>query len=179
MSITITATVGSASANSFVTEAEAIAYVVTRLNAPSGWTTFAGSTCTESEKKALIEAQREINAMEFVGNKASADQALQWPRDVAPDPDSPTGWYYSSVVIPQRVKDAQMEYAWQFIKAGTTDIASADSEQGVILKTIGPITTQWESSHSRPTGLSRFPRVMALLRPLLAGSGASLRIVRG
>lgn len=177
MAIAIVATAGATNANSFVTEAEAIAYAATRLNAPSGWTTFEGTTCTESEKKALIEAQRELNAMTWVGARTSSTQALAWPRYGAPDPDNYD--QFDSTEIPQRVKDAQCEYAWQFIKAGTTDLASQDTNRGVIQKVVGPLSTSWESASARPTGLGRVPRVLALIRPLLSGSGSSVRVVRG
>ena len=177
MAIAIVATVGASNANSFCSEAEAVSYAATRLNAPSGWTTFEGTTCTESEKKALIEAQRDINVMMFHGNRTATDQALAWPRYSAPNPDSYD--YFDSTEIPQRVKDAQCELAWQYIKAGTTDLASMDATRGVIQEVVGPLSTTWESGASRPTGLARTPRVQALLKPLLSGSANSLRVVRG
>jgi len=180
MSITIVATAGSASANSFVTEAEAIAYVATRLNA-SAWTTVTGATCTESEKVALIESTREISAMTFKGSRTDSTQVLSWPRQWVENPDSPTGaWdFYASTAIPSRVKDATCELALQFLKAGTTDLAAVDPNAGVIEKTVDVLTTRWDG-YRRPTSLlGRFPSVARFLKPLLEASGFQSPVVRG
>lgn len=179
MAITIVATVGSASANSFVTEAEQIAYMATRLNA-SSWTTLTGATCTETEKAAMVEATRELSAMRWLGARVDSTQALSWPRAWVHNPDSPTAaWdYYSTTAIPQRIKDATMELAFQFLKAGTTDIAAVDGNAGVIEKTVDVITTRW-AEWARPQGFgARFPSVQRFILPLLERSGTSTRLVR-
>ena len=179
MSITIVATVGSATANSFVTEAEAIAYVATRLNA-SSWTTVTGATCTETEKAALIESTRELSALAWKGQRVDSTQVLSWPRQWVENPDSPVGaWdFYATTVIPQRVKDAQCELALEFLKAGTTDVAALPSSDGVIQKTVDVLTTIWAEPHARVKGLARYPRVLALLRPLFENVGVT-PILRG
>jgi len=177
VAITIVATAGSATANSFCTEAEAITYVATRLNA-SAWTTASGSTCTEDEKKALCEATREISALFFLGTRATDTQALAWPRLYAPEPDNPNSDYYEDTEIPQRVKDAAAELAFQFLKAGTTDIAALDANLGVVENTIDVLTKRYQP-YQRPTGLARFPSVMRFLAPLLATTAGVTRLVRG
>lgn len=179
MTLTIVATAGSASANSFVTEAEVIAYVATRLNA-SSWTTVSGATCTETEKAALIESTRELSALTWKGSRVDSTQVLSWPRQWAENPDSPNGaWdYYATTAIPQRVKDATCELAFQFLKAGTTDLAAADANAGVIEKTVSVLTTRWQP-FQRPTGLARFPSVLRFIRPLLAASPGTVSVVRG
>ena len=184
MPITITATPGSATANSYATEAEFIARAATRLNVPSG-TTVTGSTCTETEKAALIEAQRELTVLPWAAQRFDSTQALAWPQRYALDPDAPsiTGLsdiaqlYFSDTEIPQRVKDAQIELAFEFIRSGTTDLAAADPNAGVIEKTVGPLTTRWQP-YQRPVGLGRFPRIVALVAPLLAVGAGSLEVVR-
>ena len=176
MTLTITATPGSASANSFLTETEQNAYMATRLNA-SVWTST-GVTCTETEKSAMIEAQRELNALCYVGLRVATTQVLAWPRWWAPNPDDPTLGYYDSTVIPQRVKDAQAELAFQFLKAGTTDVASLPTTIGIIQKTIDDLSTTY-SEYSQPTGLARYPRVMNVLGPLLEGTGSNAPVLRG
>jgi hypothetical protein len=67
----------------------------------------------------------------------------------------------------------------QFLTAGTTDISLPDSSQGVIEKTIGPLTTRWADPYLRATGLKRYPRVWNLLKPLLVVQGSSVPLVRG
>lgn len=179
MSITITATVGSASANSFVTELEQISYMATRLNA-SSWTSVSGTTCTEDEKKAMIEATRELSALAgraWVGTRVDGTQALSWPRTNAVNPD--TGFYYSTTEIPQRVKDATCELAFQFLKAGTTDLAAADSAAGIKSKTVDVLSTTYLDPRERPDGLARFPRVLGWVSPLSTPTSTTFPVVRG
>jgi hypothetical protein len=186
MSITIIATPGSATANSFVTEAEAIARAATRLNLPSSWVTVSGSTCTETEKAALIEATREITLALFQGQRVDATQVLSWPREFCVDPDAPlalgtatyVGYpYYANTVIPQRVKDATIELAFEFLKAGTADLAALDPKLAIKVETVDVLTTEYFAAGQRAQGLARFPRVANLLAPLLAAS-AGLPLVR-
>lgn len=170
MAVTVVETVGSASANSFVSVAEADAYLEARLNS-SLW---AG---TEPKKQAVIEATREISAMIWQGYRVTATQALSWPRANAPDPDAISDYvYFDTDVIPQRVKDATCELALEFLKAGTTDIAGTDKGAGVIEKTVDVLTTRWASP--TPGGLARYPRVMKLLAPLLGIGSGQVRLVR-
>lgn len=172
MSIMITATVGSASANSFVTEAEYIARMAARLNVPSG-TTVTGTDCTEDEKKALIEAAREFQMLPWIGWVADSTQALSWPRQYAVNPIQPyqipinAGYYYDTTEIPQLVKDAQIELAMEFLKAGTTDVAARDSTLDVSREKVDVLETDYVPQGQRAQGLARYPRVVALLMPLL------------
>ena len=88
MTISIDATSSSATANSYATEVEFIAYAATRLNVVSG-TTVSGSTCSEDEKKALIEAQREITYLPWQAQRTLDTQSLAWPQRYCLDPDAP------------------------------------------------------------------------------------------
>jgi len=178
--IVIVATPGAADANSFVAEAEAIAYAATRLNL-AGWQTTTGATATENEKKALIEATRELDRLRYVGHRASSTQRLSWPRVFAAVPDpaltahavdaAPLGIVtYGADEIPLALKEATIELAMEFLRAGTTDLAAYPQEADVIRKRVDVIETQWQPGR-RPLGLARFPRVLALIAPLLAGAG--------
>jgi hypothetical protein len=172
MAVTVVATVGSASANSFVTVTEADTYLESRLNSDL-W------TGTEPKKKAVIEATRDISAMSFQGNRTDATQALSWPRANAPDPDGTSDYdYFDDDEIPQRVKDATCELALEYLRAGTVDVASQDSKQNVIEKTIGPISTRYSDPSQRATGLSRYPRVMGKLSALLGIGSNQVRLTR-
>lgn len=184
MTLVIVATAGSADANSFVTEAEAIDYAATRLNLV-GWATVAGITATENEKRAMIEATRELNFLRYKGYRATSTQALNWPRVYAiNEEDAPFNellWiadqgyplYYTD--IPQRLKEATIELAFEFLRAGTTDISRLDTTAGIIRKKVDVLETEWEpGATSAYTGLARFPRVTNLISPLLADSGAGV-----
>lgn len=187
MSITIVATPGAADANSHVTADEMTAYCDARLNA-SVW------TAADDQLPALVEATRDLTTLAYVGDRGSATQALAWPRVWAPNPDAPTILvdptlyiqvgsaqliYYGETEIPRRVKDATCELALQYLKAGATDLAALDPKIGVLQKTVGPLSTTYAEPEKRAQGLARFPRVMALLAPLLAPSaGSGLTVVR-
>jgi hypothetical protein len=167
---TIVATVGSATANSFVTELEQITYMSGRLN-NSNWTTVTGSALTADENKALLEATIEIGSMVFLGERVDTTQALSWPRQNVTDPDSPTASYYSSTVMPERVKNATMELAFQYINSGTTDVAAIPSNDGIKRSKIDVLETEY-FEYGQPVGIGRYPRVMGFLSPLLASTGS-------
>lgn len=174
MAVTITATVGSASANSFVTLAEMSTYMEARLNSDAF-----DDAATDSQNRALVEATRWLSALRWGGYRTDSTQALSWPRQWAYDPDNPTQTYYDNDVIPQRVKDATMELAFQFLVGGTTDIASLDAEAALKRKKIDVLEWEYDTSQY-PQGLSRFPSVTKYITPLLGyGAGANFRIVRG
>lgn len=182
MPITIDATVGSATANSFVTEAEFIARAATRPDVPAG-TTVSGLTCTETEKAWLVEAQRELTLMPWIAGRVTSTQALAWPRLYAEDPDAPSilgqvsaaEFWFDDTEIPQRVKDAQIDLAIIFLTYRKNVLAVQDDTQGVIEKTLDVLTTRWQPNQ-RATGLSRYPRIIALIAPLL--DAGSLDVVR-
>lgn len=172
MPIDIVATVGAADANSFVTIAEADAYLAARLNS-SAW------TGTEPKKQAVVEATRELSAMAYLGNRVDAVQALSWPRFNARNPDGVSSLDVFAIdVLPQRVKDATCELALEFLKAGTTDLAALPATAGVIEKTVDVLTTRWAEPSQQAQGLARFPRVMKLIAPLLGVPAGQVRLTR-
>lgn len=178
MTITIDATVGGPSSNSFTDEATAIAFAATRLNL-TGWSTVDGASCTEDEKRALIEATRELGALIYQGYRASNTQSLAWPRYLALNPDlSGTESCYDPTVMPDRVINATCELAIAFLAAGTTDVAGADDTLGIIRKTVDVLTTEWAAPSQRLQGLARYPRVMRLISPLLAIGTGQVRLTR-
>lgn len=174
MALTIVATVGSASANSFVTLVEAAAYMEGRLNSDA-W----DNAGADEQNRALAEATREIDQFEFVGRRSDTTQVLAWPRQWAPNPDDPNYDYYAVDAIPQRVKNATMELAFQFLKAGTTDVAAQEASEGVIRKKVDVLETEYARPYERSHGLARFPRVMEWLAPLVVGSTVNRDLARG
>lgn len=175
MTITIDATVGGAAANSFVTAAEATAYLANRLNASTYWT----DGTLDDEHRALIEATRELSMRPWVGRRATTTQALSWPRQWVTDIDSPNQYYLSTTAIPQRVKDATCELALEFLKAGTTDVAALPSTDGIIEKTVDVLTTRWADPYQRKQGLARYPRVLTLIAPYLDSLAGTGQVRRG
>lgn len=179
MAVTIDPTAGGISANSLVTEAQAIAFANTRLNL-TGWTTIAGDTCTDNERRALIEATRQLSALVYRGVKATQEQALAWPRLLAPDPDAGAVYmiYFDASIIPQRIADATCELAIAFLAAGPTDIVAHDDTLDVVRDVTGPLETEYAQPSQRAQGLSRFPRVLRQIAPLLGVSAGQVRLTR-
>lgn len=238
MALIIVAVPTSATANSYATEAEFIAYAAARLNVVAG-TTVSGSTCSEAEKTALIEAARELTNALWKAQRTYLAQALAWPQRYALNPDAPaitgitdiaqlyfdaglletagafvvgtsytivtvgttsftaigasantvgvtftatgagsgTGTAAPSACLPTRVKNANIELALEFLKAGTTDLAVADPNAGIIEERIDVLNTRWEP-YQRPTGLARYPRVLAYIAPMLASYAGGLEVAR-
>lgn len=176
MPVTIDATAGGASANSFVTLTEAQAYADGRLN-ESLWE----AATTDKKNRALVEATRELSAKTWQGQRTTTTQALSWPRAWAPNPDIVFAGtpFFDSTIIPQRIKDATCELALQFIKAGSTDIAALDPTISVTEKTVGPLTTRYAEPYARARGLARFPSVIRYIRPMLSGLSNSAEVIRG
>jgi hypothetical protein len=183
MPLTVIATPGASDANSFVTIAEADAYVDAQMER-TGWPAAA-----DDKARALFAATSDISALMFVGTRTSDTQALSWPRIMAPNPDArnlqnwPFGvpsWditFYAQDVIPQRVKDATCELAYRYAVAGRPDTGVVPAEQNVIREKIDVIETEYSSPQTRAVGMGLYPRVAQWLRPLLK-SGSSLLVSR-
>lgn len=174
MAVTIVATAGSATANSFVTLAEAETYMDGRLNS----TAWSGDT-DANKNIALVEATRELDVMDYTGYRVTDTQALSWPRQWATDPDDPVTGYFDTDEIPTRLKNATCELAFQFLAAGTTDVAALDSATNVKRSKVDVLETEYFSSTETPKGLARYPRVLNYIRPLLANAGLTTPVVRG
>lgn len=185
-------TIGGATSNTFCTLVEATAYLSARLNA----TAFTGAVA-DSQNMALLEACRELSRLGcWKGRRVNATQALSWPRDYVPDPDNPdnegllvsgyedleepfsTITYYATTVMPTRVKEAQIELALEFLRAGTEDVAGLDPDTNIKSSVTDVLETVFVGQSQRASGLVRFPRVMALIGPLLEPTKTGLTMMR-
>jgi hypothetical protein len=178
MALLITATVGSATANSFITLVEYAAHMDGRLHASA----FQAAD-EEDRKKSLIEATRELSVLPWVGERTDDVQALAWPRDDALNPDAPLDVLgnvvdYDDDEIPDRIKRATSELAFEFLRAGTTDIASIDPGLNVKRRKVDVIEIEFVDVQDRAHRLARFPTVMREIMVLLAGGARSNEVVR-
>lgn len=122
MAVTLITTIGSSTANSFVTVADADAYFAGRPFS-TGWR----DEDTDNKAVFLKAACELMQDFQWLGSRVNPapTQALAWPRVNCPNPDQvPNDWgrnyAFNSDVIPQRVKDAQCEIA-EAIRAGGAD----------------------------------------------------------
>lgn len=174
------ATPGAADANSFATAAEYVAHVATRLHLPAG-VTVTGDTLTPTEERALLDAARDLDALPWPGVAVDAAQRLAWPRydegwGCVHNAALPESYYMGGALIPRRLKEAQIERALDYLRAGATDPMLPDADAGLIRKRVDVLESEWDPSTRRPQGwLAQSPRVAALLAPLLGSGNAVVR----
>ena len=117
MAITIDATAGGASANSYLTLSDANA-IVDGLVEDDDVTAWASAT-DDQKNRALYTAAQRIDRERFLGARATDTQSLQWPRTGVRKPDTYintyavgfpfriTTDYFTDTEIPDQVKKAQ------------------------------------------------------------------------
>lgn len=105
----IDSTVGGNSANSYISEAEAVAYFSGRLNADS----YTGATA-EVQERALRTATVFLDSrIRWIGDikDQTTPQSLAWPRVYDINADTPEDILVLGQAIPQDLKNAQAELA--------------------------------------------------------------------
>jgi hypothetical protein len=173
---TINATLSSASANSYVTLAEADAYFET-IPDSSTWTT----KTTDQKNRALISATRWIDSLNFYGDRCDNGQALKWPRN---------NWLIDRVelvcnVIPKEIKFATYELAREL--ANDTDaITNTQNDPDQLYKEVelGELRVQYTAGQANGVSNNVFdvyPWLQAYLGAYTIGGagGFQLRAFRG
>ena len=141
MAATIDATLQGASANSYVTLAEADAYFETVPDS-STWT----DKTDDQKNRALISATRWIDALSFYGDRCTETQALKWPReDYKVD-----GIKLVCTLIPQQVKVATYELARAFAN-DTDSITGTNGTSGLYDEVeLGELKVKYKDSSTTP-----------------------------
>ena len=117
MAITIVATAGSATANSYITlsDAEDLIDGLIKDDDVVAW----ASASTDDKNRALYTATQRIDRERFLGARVTDTQAMQWPRTGVRKPDTyintyAVGYpfrittdYFTDTEIPDQVKKAQ------------------------------------------------------------------------
>lgn len=174
---TIDATVGGASANSYLTEAEADTYHEERLY-NSRWV----ESDQDDKVRALVWATRLLDQFHWKGNPTSSGtQALKFPRTGIVDWDDED---VASNAIPNGIKWATAELAFQLIKDAELTEGSADDLRSV---SIGGIQVGMNASVLRGVapsirgggdGLAMIPNLARqYIKPFLA-KAHNARLVR-
>jgi len=121
MAVTIVATVGSATANSYITLDDANDLVDAMVS--SADVTKWGTGTDDTRNRALATATQRLDRERFLGARATDTQALQWPRTGVRKPDTYlntyavgfpfriTTDYYTDTEVPDQIKRAQVELA--------------------------------------------------------------------
>ena len=163
---------GKADANSYADVADGDAYHAGHLYA-TAWT---GATA-DNKAAALVMASRVIDAeFQFNGVKASATQALQWPRSDCRDPDAVTASggaaMVASNVVPKGVLDATCELARELL---TLDRTAAPPGEGLLSDWTSTAGKKYSKTDIRPI-LPRF--VQSLLSKYGSAMSRGSSVVR-
>lgn len=166
MALVLNAVPMSASANSYATLAEAVAYLEGRLNV-AAWTAAA----TGLREQALASATKAIDQREWDGCKTTTAQALEWPRLGLVDKN---GNEVDETTIPAFLRDATIEEALaQLQQPAGADGSGLAAFSSV---TVGPISVDVKGNGQSRQGLCA--AAMRLLARYMTGSGQP-RIMRG
>lgn len=171
--MSLDATIGGTSSNSYVTRVEADAYFADRLNSSANgdWTNDSAGVARGNtvKEQALVTATRRIDEEMFLGLKASSTQALKWPRVNVYDED---GLIFDSASIPERVKQAVYITALELLKV---DFISEDYLNNFAFFSAGNI--QFKQFTQQSAG--RLPaEAQRLLRFVMTSGSGGGRLVR-
>lgn len=140
MAATIDATLQGASANSYVTLAEADAYFET-VPHDEHWT---GSN--DAKNRVLITATRYLDNFEYYGTRCTTTQALKWPRkDYKVD-----GVEIKCTFIPQQVKDATFELAHALLHKGKALVGTTGTQGTYDQVELGDLKVKFKESSQTP-----------------------------
>lgn len=169
------ATIGGASATSYLDVATAQAYFDGRLNVQA-WT----DAGVADRQKALQTATARLEQERWLGTKASFTQALAWPRANVRNPDfggiyGYGGGYYDWATIPPPLQRATCELVLSLLAAGDQDPLLDQGLAGMTSLRLGPLSL----SKAPEAGTGDLPAtVRRLIAPMCATPSGMVRIVR-
>ena len=132
-------TIAGASANSYVSAADAETFFELRTHAES-WV----SATDETKEASLVEATRVIDfSFEFLGTISTQDQALRWPRSSVYDQDNRL---YDSAELPKILTDAICDFALYLVQS---DLLANDSADLIDELEIGPIRLDFDKAREK------------------------------
>lgn len=161
---------GLATAESYISVADATAYHAAQGNA--AWAALASDTVREQLLRKATGYMGQIYRSQWAGTRHHDTQRLDWPRLYVPKKDfGYTPNYYDPDSVPEDVANACAELA---LKAVAGDLY-ADQKQTVIRKEIGPLKFEYDPYGPTTT---LYSAVDAMLAPYFAGSGNTMKAVR-
>jgi hypothetical protein len=167
MAITIDATVGGASANSYLTLADA-QDLIDGMVENDDVTAWASAT-TDQKNRALYSATQRLDRERFLGARATDTQALQWPRTGVRKPDTYintyaigfpfkiTTDYFTDTEIPDQIKQAQVVLA-VYLNNNKDGMGLSGLEDYKSV-TIGSLSVTSAGASSMATGADRVPPI--------------------
>ena len=176
MAATITATLSSASANSYVTLAEANTYFETVPDS----TTWDDKT-VDQKNRALIAATRWIDSFVYFGDRCDHGQALKFPRNNYQVDDVEL----ACTAIPANIKYAQYELARALANDTDAMTGNIGTNGNIAEAKLGDLEVKYNTA-SQGTGsvnniMDVYPWLQSYLGAyMIGGAGAfQMRVVRG
>jgi hypothetical protein len=172
---------GRADANAYADATDCDAYHAGHLYA-TAWT----GASDDQKSTALVMASRLIDAeFQFNGTRTTANQALQWPRAMCPEPDNvhvpisvllPIPYDYVQYdTVPKSVIQATCEMARELLIADRT---TAPVGEGLSYQNIGGNQTGYDKTDKRPV-LSQLAQVMlAKYGSQISAKSGAVRLLR-
>jgi len=170
MALTVETGTGSATADSYISEADAITYLDN--HAASGSSNVFTAAATAAAEIALRNATRTIDSMfglRFKGARLLGTQALQWPRVAVVTNDN---YAIDSDAVPALVKNATCELALRFIadSAGhdTSRLTPDQDKPGAILnERLKADVVETDTEYAGASQQKHYKIVNDMLAPLL------------
>jgi hypothetical protein len=160
---------GLANANAYADVADGDAYHAGHLYA-SAWT----AATADQKAVALVMASRLIDCeVQFVGVKAVAGQALQWPRLDWEDRD--TGETMDDATLPLALAWAACELARELL---ITDRTASPAGEGLSYQNNGSIQTGYDKTDTRPIIPSVVQALLAKYGALIKAKSGAVKLVR-
>ena len=176
MAATINATLSSASANSYVTLAEADAYFETVPDATT-W----DNKLDDARNRALIAATRWIDSFVFYGDRCDHGQALKFPRNNYQVDDVEL----ACSAIPNNIKYAQYELARALANDTDAMTGNVGTNGNIAEAKLGDLAVKYNVA-SQGTGsvnniMDVYPWLQSYLGSYMIGGAGSfqMRVVRG
>jgi hypothetical protein len=160
--VAIDATVGGETANSYVSVSAATAFFAGELDAVA-W----DAADTATKERALRAATTMLEALDYIGARATTTQALRWPRQVGVSVDERP---VSTTAMPPRLVRATCRLALGLLTEPPEIVRDA---QSIKMEKVGPIQTEYVTGADgavERVGLQKYPLVLTELAPLRAGA---------
>jgi hypothetical protein len=172
MALIIETGAGVPNASSYVSVAEASAYLGAR-GLDAAW----ADLDTLDQEALLARACDYMQAAyrgRWKGYRCNDTQALDWPRQGVLLTDLPYGALVQYTTIPREVKQAQIELALRQLADRTTPLMQ-DLTRGVLAESVGSLSTTYDIHSPQQV---RYAQVDSLLSPYLTSSGVMVRLGR-
>lgn len=114
----------------------------------------------------LLKAMDFMRGLDYIGDRATRDQALDWPRYNVVIENFP----YNSTTLPRQVEQAQCALAIEAQKTDLLPTTPGNTSGPVIEKTVGPITLKYANA-GRVSKVPAVAKADTILRTILKRNG--------